>query len=235
MLARKQRPTRTVVHATPVVVPAPRAVSPAPARAVVDRGATLHGRALWWSGIDAGRRWRRHIYKVDFLVDGKVLYTDHTWPYSFHRTDGWSSRTVANGRHMLAVLAYGTHHYRVRKRIPVRVANTPNHVSVTGAVSGGAVRGLLSLGVHITEPVERIALYVDGRAVSRDASAPYTVRWDTTAVAEGGHQLIVYARGAHGRRAALELPVVVANSEAFPPALSRNWVTHRVAPAELTN
>ena len=49
--------------------------------------------ALWWSGVDAARRWRRHIYKVDFIVDGKTLYTDHTWPYSFHRTEGWNSRT----------------------------------------------------------------------------------------------------------------------------------------------
>ena len=76
----------------------------------------MRGTALWWSGVDAARRWRRHIYKVDFIVDGKTLYTDHTWPYSFHRTEGWNTRTVANGRHMLTALAYGTHHYRARKR-----------------------------------------------------------------------------------------------------------------------
>ena len=38
-------------------------------RAVVDRRATLRGTALWWSGLDATRRWRRHIYKVDHEVD----------------------------------------------------------------------------------------------------------------------------------------------------------------------
>ena len=89
-------------------------------RAVVDRGAAVRGRRRR-RGIDASRGWSRHIYKVDFIVDGRTLYTDHTWPYSFHRTNGWDSRTVANGRHMLTVLAYGAHRYRARKRIPVRV------------------------------------------------------------------------------------------------------------------
>jgi hypothetical protein len=198
-------------------------------RAVVQRGATLRGTALWWSGIDAARRWRRHIYKVDFLVDGKVRYTDNTWPYSFHRTAGWSSRTVANGRHMLSVLAYGTRHYRTRKRVPVRVVNPPPQVDLTGAAAGSTVRGLLTLGVHIDERVERVALYVDGKPVSRDSSRPYALRWDTSSVGDGDHRLVVYARGEHGRRGALSVAVVVANSATFPPALADDWFTPQVA------
>ena len=196
-------------------------------RAVVDRGATLRGTALWWSGVDATRRWRRHIYKVDFIVDGKTLYTDHTWPYSFHRTEGWNTRTVANGRHMLTVLAYGTHHYRVRKRLPVRVANPPLQLALTGAISGGAVSGELTIGVGVQEPIERVALYVDGKAVSRDGSAPYLVHWDTTTASEGGHSILVYARTKHGRRAAVRVPIVVANAPTFPPSLASNWAAHR--------
>jgi hypothetical protein len=195
---------------------------------VVDRGATVRGKALWWSGVDASRRWRRHIYKVDFIVDGKTLYTDHTWPYSFHRTEGWNSRTVTNGRHMLTVLAYGTHHYRARKRIPVRVANAPLRLALTGAISGGAVSGLLTIGVGVQEPIERVALYVDGKPVSRDGAAPYTVHWDTTAESEGTHSLLVYARTKHGRRAAVRVPIVVANAPSFPPSLASNWSAHQL-------
>lgn len=219
-----QAKPKPVVRAKPRVVA--RVAHRAPA--VVDKGATLKGTALWWSGVDATRRWRKHIYKVDFIVDGKTMYTDNTWPYSFHRHEGWNTRSVANGRHMLAVLAYGTHHYRARKRIPVRVSNDPLSVKVIGAVSGGAVKGELTLGVRVSESVERIALYVDGKPVSRDGSGPYSLRWDTTAAAEGAHTLLVYARGKNGRRAALELPVVVANAETFPDALARNWVTHEI-------
>jgi hypothetical protein len=215
--------TRTIVRATPVgVTPLARAAA---VRSTVDRNATVHGKALWWSGISGATQWRRHIWKVEFLVDGKTLYTDHTWPYSFHRTAGWNSRSVSNGRHMLVVRAYGAHHYRVRKSIPVRVANPPLRVRVTGAVSGGGVRGLLGLEAKTNEAVDRVTLYVDGKPVSRDASRPYRLVWDTTRAPEGAHTLVVYARGT--RRAALTIPVVVANAPEYPATLARNWVTHR--------
>jgi len=197
------------------------------ARPVVVPGARLLGKALWWSGIDASRRWRHHIYKVDFLVDGTRKYTDNTWPFAFHRTVGWDSTTVANGRHLLTVLAYGRHGYRTRKRVPVRVVNPPITLSVAGAAAGEAVAGDLQLDVSPSTPVQRVTLYADHKAVSRDDSPPYTLHWDTTAVGEGTHDLIVYARAAHGRRAATELPLVVANSDEFPAALSDDWLTAR--------
>jgi N-acetyl-anhydromuramyl-L-alanine amidase AmpD len=215
--------TRSVVHATHVGV-TPLA-NRAATRSTVDRNATVHGTALWWSGVDSSTQWRRHVWKVDFLVDGRTLYTDHTWPYSFHRLGGWNSRTVSNGRHMLTVRVYGARHYRVRKSIPVRVANPPLRVTITGAVSGGAVSGVLELGARTNDPVERVTLYADGKPVSRDASRPYRLLWDTTAAPEGEHVLLVYARGIH--RAALTVPVVVANAPEFPAALGRNWLTHR--------
>jgi hypothetical protein len=217
--------TRTIVHATHVAVtPLAR---PAATRSTVDRNATVHGKALWWSGVNSTTQWRRHIWKVDFLVDGKTLYTDHTWPYSFQRTAGWNSRSVPNGRHMLAVRLYGARHYRVRKSIPVRVDNAPLRVTIAGAVSGGAVSGVLTLGATTSELVDRVTLYVDGKPVSRDDSRPYRLLWNTTSAREGDHTLLVYARGI--RRAALTVPVVVANAAQFPATLARNWVTHRAA------
>jgi N-acetyl-anhydromuramyl-L-alanine amidase AmpD len=218
------------LHETPLP-PARSEVSarPArPARPTVDRNATVHGTALWWSGIDYQRRADKHIWKAEFFVDGKLLYTDHTWPYSFHRTIGWNTRSVANGRHMLSVLSFGAHHYRAWKRIPVRVDNPPLRIRVTGAVSGGAVYGHLNLTATVSQPVDRVVLYADGQPVSRDSSAPFSLQWDTIGQSEGSHALMVYARDAHGHRAALQLPVVVANDPSFPTALSRNWVTHHL-------
>jgi N-acetyl-anhydromuramyl-L-alanine amidase AmpD len=206
--------------------PAPAApVVHTPRRATVDRGAKVRGKALWWSGIDLNTRWRRHIWKVDFMVDGKTLYTDHTWPFSFHRTIGWDTTTVANGSHMLTVRAYGTQHYRVRKNIPVRVVNPPMTLTVNGAGSGAAVSGLLSLGVRADEPLQRVSLYADGRPVSRDSSVPYGLSWDTTQQREGAHTLVVYATGEHGRRATLRVPVIVANAPSFPPVLANSTWT----------
>jgi N-acetyl-anhydromuramyl-L-alanine amidase AmpD len=196
-------------------------------RPVVVPAARLRGNALWWSGIDASRRWRHHIYKVDFLVDGTRRYTDNTWPFAFHRTVGWDSTTVANGRHLLTVLAYGRHGYRTRKRVPVRVVNPPITLSIAGASIGEAIAGELQLDVSPSSPVQRVTLYADHKAVSRDDSPPYTLHWDTTAAGEGTHDVLVYARAAHGRRAATELPLVVANSDQFPTALSDDWLTSR--------
>jgi N-acetyl-anhydromuramyl-L-alanine amidase AmpD len=215
--------SRLAATATPTV-PVPRQV-----RSTVDRNAKVHGSALWWSGVDYSRRWRKHIWKVEFYVDGHLRYTDHTWPYSFHRVEGWDTRTVTNGKHMLSVLAYGTYRYRAWKRIPVQVVNPPMKVRIAGAVSGGAVGGVLKLSARINADADRVVLYADGRPVSRDDTAPFSLAWDTTAAAEGAHELVVYARDARGHRAALELPVVVANDPGFPDALSRNWVTHHVS------
>jgi N-acetyl-anhydromuramyl-L-alanine amidase AmpD len=206
--------------------PAPSAAAApdvsAPARPTVDRGAKVHGDALWWSGIDESTRWRRHIWKVDFMVDGKTLYTDHTWPFSFHRTVGWDTTTVANGSHMLTVRAYGTHHYRVRKQIPIRVVNPPMKLTLDGATPNAAVSGLLSLGVQANEQIERVSLSVDGHPVSRDLSTPYGLVWDTTSESEGAHTLLVYAQGEHGHRATLQVPVIVANAASFPPVLANS-------------
>jgi hypothetical protein len=74
--------------------------------------------------------------------------------------------------------------------------------------------------VRASEHLDRVALYVDGRPVSRDRSAPYDLEWDTTQEHEGLHSLLVYARGDHGHRAVLRLPMIVANASTFPPALA---------------
>jgi hypothetical protein len=230
MPAPTSHASSSLVSATPTVVH--HAATPAPS--VVDRNARIHGTAQWWSGIDSWRRWQKHIWKVEFYVDGKLLYTDHTWPYSFHRNDGWDSRTVSNGSHMLSERIYGTQHYRAWKRLPVDVVNPPMRVRVVGAVSGGAVNGILTLDAHVNEDADRVVLYADGKPVSRDSTPPFTLTWDTTTAAEGDHDLLVYARDAHGHRAALPLPVVVANAPTFPQALARNWVTHHLNDSAMT-
>ena len=200
---------------------------------VVERGATVRGKALWWSGIDAAHRYRKHIWKVDFLVDGKVEFTDNTWPFAFHRPYGWDSRTVSSGRHMLSVRAYGTHGYRAWRRIPIRVANPPLTLTVAGAAPNAAVAGLVQLGVRPSRPTRRVVLYVDGRAVSRDDSAPFSLTWDTGGAREGAHRLVVYARDRRGHRAALDLPLIVAASPEFPALLRSGWVTQHLIDRQL--
>ncbi|MGH3073198.1 MAG: Ig-like domain-containing protein [Gaiellaceae bacterium] len=104
------------------------------------------------------------------------------------------------------------------KRYPVRVNNKPIVLELTGVVPEAGLRGEVTVGVKPSSPVRRVVLYVDGKPTSRDGSAPYDLHWNTTAAAEGPHELLVYARASSGRRSARAVPVVVANGD-LPPTL----------------
>lgn len=201
--------TRRIPKVAPLVrtgPPAKRAAKPA----VVAPGAVVRGVAKWGVRREA-RLYGRGVYRVEFFVDGKLLWQDRVGPFDFARGRGWDTRTVPNGRHMLTAKVYGRNGYRMTRRYPVRVDNAPVELAVSGLADG--VRGDVAVGVTPSYPIERVVLYVDGKPISRDASAPYELHWDSTSYAEGPHEVIVYARTAGGRRSATVLPVVVANGE----------------------
>jgi N-acetyl-anhydromuramyl-L-alanine amidase AmpD len=188
-----------------------------PERSVVGAGAVVKGIARW-EVPRVGRLWGRGVYRVEFLVDGKLLWRDRVGPFTFARGRGWDTRTVPNGRHLLTARIYAARGYRMRKSYPVRVDNAPVELALQGVQPDSGVRGIVTVGVRPSYPVTRIVLYADGKAVSRDDSAPYRLRWDSTGAAEGAHELVFYARTAGGRRSAQTVPVVVANEE-LPPTL----------------
>jgi N-acetyl-anhydromuramyl-L-alanine amidase AmpD len=198
----------------PKVAPLPR---PRPKPSVVSPGAVVKGLARW-DVPRVSRLWGRGVYRVEFRVDGKLLWRDRVGPFAFGRGRGWDSRTVPNGRHLLTAKIYGRRGYRMLRRYPVRVNNRPIELDVQGVAPESGLRGDVAMAVRPSYPVKRVVLYVDGEPVSRDASAPYRLHWDSTGAAEGPHDLVVYARSAGGRRAARVLPVVVVNGE-LPPTL----------------
>ena len=204
----------TYTRRVPKVAPLARAAAatPQPKPVAVAPGAVVKGVAPW-SVRREGRLWGKGVYRVEFLVDGKLLWRDRVGPFAFGRGRGWDTRTVPNGRHMLTAKVYGRRGYRMTRRYPVRVNNKPIDLALTGVAPETGLRGDVTVGVTPSYPVERVVLYVDGKAVSRDSSAPYELRWDSTAAEEGQHELLVYARTAGGRRAAKAVPVVVANEE----------------------
>ena len=209
------------VKRLPTMPPAPPlpAAAAKPRTSVVVPGARLRGTAKWWSGIDASKRWRRGIHRVDFFVDGRLLWSDRVWPFAFRGGAGWNTRTVADGRHLLAIRVHGRRGYRARRTIPVRVDNPPIELAVGGLGAHGARGGEGTMYGRATEGGHRVARDVDGRAVSRDSSPPYTLRWNSESVAEGPREVLVYARARSGRRAAQTVPVVVANADDLPRSL----------------
>lgn len=188
------------------------AAKPQPQPSVVRPGAILKGVAEW-DVPRVNRLWGRGVYRVEFFIDGKLRWRDRVGPFVYARGRGWDTRTVPNGRHMLAAKIYGRGGYRMLRRYPVRVNNKPIELALTGVAPEGGLRGEVTVDVVPSYPVRRLVLYVDGKPVSRDSSAPYQLRWSSTAAAEGPHRLVVYGRTAGGRRATAVVPVIVANGD----------------------
>lgn len=210
-----QRPAYT--RRIPQVAPLPAAARPKPRSSVVRPGAVVKGVALW-DVPRVHRLWGRGVYRVEFFVDGRLLWRDRVGPFAFGRGRGWDTRTVPNGRHLLTAKVYARKGYRMLKRSPVRVANPPIELALEGVAPESGLRGDVGISVAPSDAVRRVVLYVDGKPVSRDDSIPYRLHWDSTGAEEGPHELIVYARTLGGRRSARVVPVVVANGE-LPPTL----------------
>ena len=213
--AYAQDPVRpTYTRRIPDVAPLP---TPKPRPSVIRAGAVVRGVALW-DVARVDRLYGRGVYRVEFFVDGRLAWRDRVGPFAFARGRGWDTRNVPNGRHLLTAKVYGARGYRMLRRYPVRVANPPIELQLRGVAPDAGARGEITIDVTPGAPLKRVALYVDGVPVSRDGSAPYRLRWDSTAAAEGPHELLVYGRTPGGRRAARLVPVVVANGD-LPPTL----------------
>lgn len=71
------------------------------------------------------------------------------------------------------------------------------------------VQGTASIEVSVEGTPAKVELFVDGTPVAEATSAPYTISWDTTTVADGVVKLQLKT---DGDASSIELPVVVINS-----------------------
>lgn len=174
------------------------------------RGQTLAS-LVPWRAKACGRR----IHRVDFYVDGKLLWVDRTRPFAFARDRGLNTTNLANGWHTLAMRAHGPRGHRVRKRLRVRVENERFAVRFDGIAPQQSVRGKISLEAR-PNAAAWVALLVDGRVVRKGGPPPHTITWDTTKMENGTHRLELVAEARDGRRARAAIPVVVLNGEQTP-------------------
>jgi hypothetical protein len=101
------------------------------------------------------------------------------------------------------------------------------------------VKGTLHIRANVRGArTSGIGLYVDGKIVSRDRRAPFSLRWNSTKVRDGKHDLTFAAVASDGRIARRRLPLVVSNHVApkkkpkpLPPA--PQIVTQNVADAQV--
>ena len=171
------------------------------------RGQMLTGIVPWRVATKGGK-----VRRVDFIVDGEVIWSDHRAPFSFAGGRGLNTTRLSNGNHVLVARAVGADRASATTRLSVNVRNHVFAVTTSKLEPWQKVRGPLIVRANaVGARTTGLGLYVDGKVVSRDRTAPYRLTWNTHKVGDGRHTLTVAAEAVDGRVAKRKLVVVVTN------------------------
>lgn len=159
------------------------------------------------------------VNNVAFSVDGvQQGSTDMTAPYGITL----DTTTLTNGVHVLRATAYDASGNSAYAEVSVTVNNqappvdtTAPTVSLTAPTDGATVSGTVTVTANASDDtgVVGVKFYANGTQIGADsATAPYTVSWNTTAVANGAVQLTAVARDAAGNTATSTVVNVTVNN-----------------------
>jgi subtilisin family serine protease len=177
-------------------------------------GATVSGTAV----VDAAASDDVGVVTVDLYLDGALLVSDSSSPYSF----ALDSSSLPNGKHVLQALASdAAHNSAMSAAVTVTVDNTPADttapvVAMGTPASGATVKGTVSVTASATDNVgvSKVDLYIDGVLFASDATAPYAFSWNSVPVSNGVHTLKLVATDLAGNLGETTRAVTVANSHA---------------------
>ena len=169
----------------------------------------------------------RAVVGVQFILDGGIGREYTTAPYSF----GWNTSTVTDGTHTFrAVARDAAGNTTTSSPVTVTVDNVPNAdvtaptVSVTSPANNASVSGTVTLTSTASDNVgvAGVKFRVDGTDVgSEDTTSPYSVAWNTSAIANGTHTITAVARDAAGNTTtSASVSVTVANADVTAPTVS---------------
>ncbi len=165
-------------------------------------GATVSGTVT----ISASASDNASVDRVEFLIDGQLVYTDTSSPYSY----AWAADNAANGDHVILARAYDSAgNSGTSQTIEVTVTGgvedvTPPTVALTFPSSGDVISGTVTLSATASDDygVTRVTFYVDGSSVGNGfpslQAGPWSFSWNSTAVSDGSHSLEVKAWDAKG-------------------------------------
>jgi hypothetical protein len=92
--------------------------------------------------------------------------------------------------------------------------DTPPTVSITNPANGATVSGTIDITANASDDhgVNQVEFFVDGASIGSDASAPYSVSWNTTSVYDGAHTVLVRATDTIGQTGSDSHAVTVTNA-----------------------
>jgi N-acetyl-anhydromuramyl-L-alanine amidase AmpD len=165
------------------------------------------------------------VKHVSFLVDGKLRWTDRVGPYAYAGGKRlFDTFSLKNGKHVLEVRAYGAKSW-TRQRFTVRVRNEPFTLAPVNLKAKQQVSGVVSVQAVFTGAAPaRVLLYVDGKQIDHDTSAPYTFKWDTRRTTDGLHVVTLAGRARDGRIVRTRVQVNVLNGLTPPTVLADSLV-----------
>jgi Bacterial Ig domain len=130
------------------------------------------------------------VAKVEFFVDGSLIGTDKTYPYSF----SWSSRSVPNGSHSFKSKAYDAATNSTTSAIVNITVNNefvPPTTSITSPLSGALLQGNVTVNATASDnvAVARVEFYADSTLIGIDNTFPYSISWNSMTIGDGSHVL----------------------------------------------
>ena len=142
------------------------------------------------------------VSRVDFFVDGALLGSDQTVPYSVD----WDAAQAADGWYTLTAVAYdAAGNVGAAKPVQVLVSHPVDseapRVVLVGLADGMTIGTKLTVQVQATDNVgiSRLELYLDGvLKVARDGIAALTFVWNTRKLGAGAHEIKALAFDAAG-------------------------------------
>jgi hypothetical protein len=166
------------------------------------------------------------VVSVQYQLDGANLGTAVTTsPFS----TSWNTTGVSNGSHTLTAVAKdAAGNSSTLASVTVTVSNTVADttvptVSITAPTAGAPVSGAnvtLTATASDNVGVASVQFQVDGANVNAaDTTAPYSVTWDSTTVANGSHTISAVAKDAAGNTSTpASVTVTVSNTAAAAKA-----------------
>jgi major membrane immunogen (membrane-anchored lipoprotein) len=161
------------------------------------------------------------VARVDFYVDSQLVGSDSASPYSL----SWDTRSIPNGAHSLSVVAYdATGLSGTSASVPFTVDNdlTPPTVSLTAPAAGATVSGTVTLSASASDNVgiSKVEFFDDSTLVGTDASAPYSVSWNSRSGPNGPRTLTATAYDAVGNFSTSAAVTVTTNNDFTPPTVA---------------
>ena len=155
------------------------------------------------------------VASVTFLVDGAVAGVETPAGRS------WNTATVANGAHVVSVVARDAAGHETTGSAQVTVQNDLQApaVALTTPVEGATVAGVVGVLASATDDIGVVGVQfkVDGALIGgEDIDAPYQALWNTVGASNGSHVLSAVARDAAGHETTTSVSVVVGNDTAPP-------------------